>query len=166
MILTTVRTIRQEPGVENLREGGPQSFFRSMLDLDPGQVQDSRLRDTPRFQTQVRFPRALRLDPGDPGYPDSRSPSPLDTLTTSGQQQVAYGAAFAGSSTTDYTMPRVTQTAGYDSISARSFTPPQRLMMGAAVGFPAANLQALDIRDPRTGQAQKHENLPFTGHAH
>ena len=131
MILTTVRTVLPPPPVcrEYAREGRPRSRrdspFRSELDLDPGQVQDSRLRDTPRFQTQVRFPRALLRDPGDPGYPDSRSPSPLDTLTTSGHQQVAYGAAFAGSSTTDYTMPRVTQNAGYDSFSARSTTPPR-----------------------------------------
>ena len=77
---------------------------------------------------------------------------------TSGRQQVEYGAASVGSSTTDYTMPPVTHTAGHSHTG--SLVPPPSLSGAATAGFPAVNPQAPVIRGPGTDEVEKHENRP------
>ena len=159
------------------RHGRDKRDTRDPRGIDSGQVLDPRYQDLrmpesrgqdPRYQhvsRDLRDPRDPRMrDPPlsdlrylDPRYQDSR-----DIPVTSGHQEVAYGAALASSSTTDYTMPPATQGAG-DSYAGSRYTPPPSLS-GAARARDADLL--LDRQDPRTSQAQKHENLPFTGHAH
>jgi hypothetical protein len=157
---------------------------RDPREIDSGQVLDPRYQDLrmpesrgqdPRYQhvsRDLRDPRNPRMigdprimDPrmlSDLRYPNPRYQDSRDIPVTSGHQEVAYGAAYAGSPTTDHTMPPATQGAG-DSYAGSPYTPPPSLS-GAARARDADLL--LDRQDPRTGQAKNHENLPAPRHAH